>query len=79
MSYVYKSATGSTLNIGSYVVSQTGMYAEEPIPLLDAEIGGMIIRESDLVVEPVVEPVKSPAPSTPEPAAAPVEAEIVKD
>lgn len=79
MSYVYKSTTGYTVNVGSYVVSQTGMYADEPIAELEALVGTTIERVSDTVQEPVAEPEKSPAPSTPKPQPAPAPVEVVAE
>lgn len=76
MSYVYKSTTGGTVNIGSYVVSVTGMLAEVPIVELDMQVGSTIERVADTVVEAVVQPEKSPAPSAPEPQPPPVEAAL---
>lgn len=40
MYYLYKSTTGSVVNIGPYVISaHTGMESELKIPELEAEVG----------------------------------------
>lgn len=55
MSYVYRSTTGGTVNIASYVISSTGMNADAPIPELEAMVGVSIER---VVLEemPMAEP-----------------------
>lgn len=70
MSYVYKSITGGTVNVASYVVSVSGMGADVSIPELDAMIGVSIERV--MLEEMPVAEVKSPEaklPATPEPPA----------
>jgi hypothetical protein len=72
MSYVYKSTTGGTVNVGSYVVSMSGMSAGILIPELEALIG--VSLERVLPEDAVVAEEKSPeasvpaAPEQPEPA-----------
>lgn len=74
MSYIYKSKTGSTVNVGSYVISVTGMYTDVKILELDQLLGSTLELEGENYVEPVVEVTKSPVPSTPEPQTVAVEA-----
>ena len=77
MSYVYRSTTGGTVNVASYVVSVSGMGADVLIPELDALIGVSVER---IMLEdmPMAE-TKSPEaelPATPEPPA--IAAEVVE-
>lgn len=79
MSYVYKSTTGYTVNVGSYVVSVSGMYADAPIPELELLVNNTIERISDTVQEPVEEPEKSPVFTTPEPEPTPAPVEVIAE
>lgn len=74
---IYKSITGSTVNVGSYVVSATGMYTDVRIPDLDALLGVSLELADAPVAEPIVEVTKRPVPSAPEPQT--VTAEVVAE
>lgn len=54
--YLYKSITGSVVNIGPYVISaHTGIDSLDKIPELDAEVGNLLSVEEIGVVEFVKE------------------------
>ncbi len=65
MTYLYKSTTGTTVNIGSYVISIFGLELDERVAELDAEVGISLSIDSEaveaaeepaIVVPPVVVP-----------------------
>lgn len=45
--FTYTSTTGNTVNVGSYVVTTTGISFSENIPVLDSQIGKNIARADD--------------------------------
>lgn len=64
MCYLYTSATGSTVNIGPYVVSVTGVSFDEQLPELDTYVGTSInrVQQDELGAEVTPPPFIAPAP-----------------
>lgn len=52
MTYLYKSTTGTTVNIGSYVISIFGLELDEKVAEIEAEVGISLSRDPEVAEKP---------------------------